>query len=261
MNHVLMIVRNCLHFTINSLASLQAQTIPVKVWVINENSTDGTALWLDRHTSETLEVSHFQPQHRCLSAAWNYGLNRLFCQTDRVLVVNNDTLFSPDTYERLLAYQLETGRHFVTGVSSDRPPEETPEEGHRERPHPDFSCFLIDKQCWNHAGEFDTHFIPAFREDQSYHRSMIMAGIEAVCIDVPFQHFRSATIKNNPKDAKRVAKWSEFREVYYKLKWGALWPNETYTIPFNGQKHVCPVCVPPRGSLHKAIEDWIDHYW
>ena len=27
-----------------------------------------------------------------------------------------------------------------------------------------------------------------------------MAGIEAVCIDVPFQHFRSATVNENEKD-------------------------------------------------------------
>ena len=121
MNHCLMIVRNCLHFTKNSVESLMNQTIPVKVWVINENSTDGTAVWLDRNLSENLEASHFKPQHTCLSEAWNYGLNRLFRQTDSGVDVNNDTLFSPDTFERLMGYQLETGRHFVSGVSSDRP--------------------------------------------------------------------------------------------------------------------------------------------
>ena len=72
-------------------------------------------MWLDRNMSENLEASHFKPQHTCLSEAWNYGLNRLFRQTDRVLVVNNDALFSPDTFERLMGYQLETGSVLLVG--------------------------------------------------------------------------------------------------------------------------------------------------
>jgi GT2 family glycosyltransferase len=235
-------VHECLYYTINSIDSLLKQTIPVSVLVINQGSLDGTSEWLDRHVSDKLFAAHFYPPFKSLSGAWNWGLKKLFKETDRVLVVNNDTLFSPETYERLLGYQLETGRHFVTGVSSDRPPHEVPEKGMNERPHPDFSCFLIDRFCWNRVGGFDEHFIPAYKEDWDMHRRLKLAGVEAVCIDVPFQHFRSSTIGEDEKAKKRVAKWAKFREEYYIKKWGSLWPNESYERPFDGKRHECRIC-------------------
>jgi GT2 family glycosyltransferase len=170
----------------------------------------------------------------------------LFRKTERVLVVNNDTEFREDTYERLWQHQVDSGRHFVTAVSVGTKEQlesgEVEPERRGERPHPDFSCFLIDKYCWTRVGPFDPHFRPAFREDQDYHWRMKQAGVEAVCIDLPFLHYASQTVKNNPKDAEKVAKWDGFRERYYKEKWGGMWPEEKFKEPFDSKRHECKIC-------------------
>jgi GT2 family glycosyltransferase len=244
MNWVLMTARGCLPLTIKSVESLLRQTVETGILVVNQGSKDGTALWLDRNRSDRLLAANFYPAFRSLSEAWNWGLAYLFRNNEHVLVVNNDTVFRQDTYERLLKHQAEKGRHFVSAVSVDN--KEQFERGQAdfegERPHPDFSCFLMDKECWERVGLFDRHFRPCYNEDQDYHRRLGLAGIKAISIDLPFLHFRSSTIKDNGKDARRVSKWTRLRQDYYKEKWGALWPDEVYVEPFDGKKHECKIC-------------------
>ena len=69
-----------------------------------------------------------------------------------------------------------------------------------------------------------------------------MAGIEAVCIDVPFHTF----VQRRSMRMRRIrGGWRSglrFRERYYIEKWGGLWPNEIFKVPFNGMRHSCRVC-------------------
>jgi hypothetical protein len=164
-------VRNNLHLTKRSLQSLLDQDL--RVWVVNQGSADSTPEWLSKlNHPQVLHTQHY-PQFQALSGAWNYSLQCLFRHgAQEVLVANNDTWFRPDTYETLLRFR-EYG--FVTGVSCDdlektkaydvqgkigAIPAET--EPSVIRPHPDFSCFLITKDCYRTVGAFDEHFIPCY---------------------------------------------------------------------------------------------------
>jgi GT2 family glycosyltransferase len=87
----------------------------------------------------------------------------------------------------------------------------------RPRPHPDFSCFLIWKDVYEKVGSFDE--LPCgFYEDNMYHVRMHRRGVQALCIDVPFFHYSSATLKmadNNDKKAITEAA-AQNRELFHK---------------------------------------------
>jgi hypothetical protein len=134
-----------------------------------------------------------------LSACWNMGLSTFF-QIGRlhVLVCNTDIELRPDAYRLLLAH----GGPFVSCVSVDersrmgQAGDREAIESLGERPHPDFSCFLIRPEVVERVGWFNEDYYPAFVEDCEYHVRMHRKGVPAVCIDVPFLHHGSSTIKN-----------------------------------------------------------------
>jgi GT2 family glycosyltransferase len=202
------------------LKSVLAQTIPVRIFAINNGSKDNTAQVLESLGPEHIVV-HKYPQLG-VAGAWNYGANVLFDTNNRprvreaikgsqenqklrtlleglvlrLLVINQDVVLRPDTYDRLLKEDSD----FVTAVSTSDLHKlhqsggaQCPGAG--RRPHPDFSCFLISQDCFRRVGEFDTGFYPAWFEDNDYHIRASRAGIEAYCIDLPFYHYAAGTMK------------------------------------------------------------------
>ena len=236
---------NCLDYTKDCIKSLQEQTLDLNIWVLNNGSSDSTSLW--KPPQGVILTNHY-PNFRSLSGLWNHALRTVFQTYQRryAFIVNNDAVLRPDTLERLLEHSQNANREFVTAVSLDDQERvmagEVDPDRTGERPHPDFSCFMITRSCYTKVGPFDEHFIPAYREDQDYHRRMTLAGVEAVCIDIPFLHRASATTKRNPEKSEQVAQLDQFRKEYYSHKWGGLWPSETHTIAFQGAQHQCPVC-------------------
>lgn len=170
------------------------QDIPVRVMAINNDSKDNTA-----HVLKGLDNSHVvissSPQLG-VGGAWNKGLAYLFNaqKAERVLVVNQDISIRPDTYRTLDAQDLP----FVSAVSrQDKKLNSSVEvrTDYPTRPHPDFSCFLIRRDCYERVGKFDEGFYPAWFEDNDYHIRAARAGVELVCIDLPFYHYAAATMK------------------------------------------------------------------
>lgn len=222
------------------LESVLAQTIPVKIFAINNGSVDNTSRVLAGLDNKHIVVNAY-PQLG-VAGAWNYGLQRLFCSknvggeaTEGVLVCNQDVILRPDTYETL----LRQGEGFVTAVSrGDEGRDSLNEPLHpgqgggvwHKRPHPDFSCFLIKRDCYRTVGPFDEAFYPAWFEDNDYHIRMARAGIEACCIDLPFYHYAAGTIKRarqeglaEPYDVAFRANQKRFQE-----KWGVLPGTKEY---------------------------------
>lgn len=244
-NYIVVPTYNCFDKLLRCLESCLKQSIETHTWILN-NGSNMSQLREFMYQADKLKpnwsiTSHY-PNFQSISAAWNYALTHLFhnFHMQRVLVINNDVQLQPETYERLLRHAESHNKSFVTGISVDDP---NPQMGDDvESPHPDFSCFLISRECFRAVGEFDIHFAPAYREDQDYHWRMRNADIEAVKINVPFFHDRSSTTRDNPEMAELVAQWDQFRKDYYIEKWGALWPSEKYRIPFDGREHSCKYC-------------------
>lgn len=164
-NWIVTIARNNHALLQNAVRTFYAQDAPgcVRVLVVNNGSTDGTASWL--HSQRGIDSMHFNPQ-KGVAHAWNAALRYIFSMggtrsVDRVLVCNSDVELRPDTF-RLLA--AEEGP-FVTAVGVHSTAQlglGTARNIFTRRPHPDFSCFMIDRDCYEHVGPFDEGFAGAY---------------------------------------------------------------------------------------------------
>jgi GT2 family glycosyltransferase len=240
---VVIVARNNLHLTKLAVDTALAQDTdqPPHVLVVNNASSDGTADWL--RTKARVNWARMStvtfPTQVSLSACWNYALRHLFSKRglDRqhALVINNDVELRPDTYRLLLSCP----ELFVTAVSvNDQRQLNAPRpDGFdfacTERPHPDFSCFLIRQECWQRVGEFNEAYYPAYCEDCEYHVRMHQAGVKAVCIDVPFLHHGAQTIKHaSPQDRAVIERGAQANRERFKKVYGCLPGTEQYNKLF-----------------------------
>jgi GT2 family glycosyltransferase len=191
------VARNNLHLTKLAIKSALAQDYPCDVLLIDNASTDGTSAW-----AGTKPIAYVQTRNQeSLAACWNFAL-KLKGHREHVLIMNNDAEIHSSTYRLLLAH----GGPFVTCVSVNSVTQLHGQQGTEtdyvkelragERPHPDFSCFLIRRSVVEKVGLFDEDCWPAYTEDSRYHVRMHRAGVRAVCIDLPFLHHGASTLKN-----------------------------------------------------------------
>ena len=221
-NYVVMPVFNCLALTQIAVESVFAQDISggVQLLVIDGGSTDGTAEWLRAQA----DVQVFAlGKHEGVSRAWNIALGHVFAPWPEgmnrpyALVVNNDVRLRPDAYQRL----VDDGGLFVTcvGTSSGAQFPGGEPSGER-RPHPDFSTFLIRRECWQRVGEFD-ETMRIYASDGDYHLRMTRAGIVAYCLDLPFYHYASGTLKTvDEADGVRILDQAQKDRETFARKWG-----------------------------------------
>jgi GT2 family glycosyltransferase len=217
---ILCITRNNLALSKRAIKSAAEQDVPYDIMVIDNASTDGTQQWLGVKTVATVLLQ----AQESLAACWNRGLKAFWNIGAReVLVINNDVILRPDTYRLLVSCQ----EPFITGVSvncphqlgnaGDRSPQELVQKA---RPHPDFSCAMITKHVWDRVGPFDEKYYPAYGEDADYHVRMHKAGITALCVDVPFYHEGSATLKNSdPAEGFTIRRGADINREYFFHKW------------------------------------------
>lgn len=178
-----------------------------------------------------------------ISATWNRALDFVWeAGGGHAWVVNNDVCLDPETYARLrlacLPFQtsLDEGKPlFITGVGVDEATwksrsgvDLTMQGG------PDFSCFLINKHC-HELYRFDENFVPAYFEDNDYHRRMILGGHRdrIFSVNVPFLHYGSVTVNRDEKTKREWGPKFEKCREYYAKKWGGLPGAETFETPFD----------------------------
>jgi len=193
-NWVLIPCHNNSALLMAGLESILAQSIPVRIMAINNGSKDNVPFVLNNLGNEHITVNAY-PQLG-VSGAWNFGLRYLFDKegAEKVLVVNQDVVLLPETYEVLNG---EPGE-FVSAVSVQHMDQLRYQRGtnHNRRPHPDFSCFRITRSCYRTVGPFDEEAFPiAWYEDNDFHIRAAQRGIELVCIDLPFYHYAAGTMK------------------------------------------------------------------
>jgi len=93
--------------TLQAVEDLLAQTVPVRVLLINQGSSEESRravdLYIERRGDFRVLCCHYLPALPSLSAAWNTGLSMMWSLGHNwALVVNNDARLAPVTYEALL---------------------------------------------------------------------------------------------------------------------------------------------------------------
>lgn len=213
-NPVLLLTHNCLELTKRCVESIKAQDIPTEFLIYDNGSTDGTPEWIS--AQDCLET--FMLQNEGVSKGWNSGLDYLFNveYAGHVLVLNNDTIIPPWFYSTLLSYDVP----FVTGVSVDSMDAIREPESRKElRECPDFSAFLIRRDCWEQVGPFDERLVH-YCGDMDYHIRAHRMGITLMNAGVNFYHERSSTIKHSSPEERRAIEMQAnrdrqtFRSIY-----------------------------------------------
>ncbi len=230
------LTHNNLSLTKAAIQSALAQTYSSNssLLVIDNASIDATPQWLaSQRGFSTIMLA----ERTSVAACWNTVLDWAFNplnpnRYEGVLVLNNDVEIRPDTVKWL----MEDPAPFVTAVSVRSESElgypDPPTAGQR-RPHPDFSCFMIKPLCWKKVGRFDECFEGAYGEDCSYHIRMHFAKIEAVCLDLPFLHHASGTIKSaTPAEKRQIERYAHKNRQLFVEMYGCLPGSDAYNEIF-----------------------------
>jgi GT2 family glycosyltransferase len=218
LNPVLLLTRNNMELSKRCVESVLAQDIPAVPFIWDNASTDGTVEWLRK------EHQYFHRESSSnlgVSAGWNWSVNYLFsgnglARCEHVLVVGNDTILAPWTYSALLSVEMP----FVTGVDIGMNPLPDKPDILPLSPHPDFSCFLIRRECWEKVGPFDENMV-MYSQDQDYHIRAHHAGIQLWKASVPYQHERSSTLNRAPQEERNAIHLrANLDRAELRRKWG-----------------------------------------
>ncbi len=243
---VIMPFLDCWDLTEAAATDVLAQTLPdVHLLLIDTGSTPTT-----REAAQTFAAQYrdrallwsWHPGLPSLAATWNRALEFAWASGgDHAYVLNNDVRLHPETLAGLEEAARLTGGWFVSAANvPERDWQDTlsapvlPVDRHfaAMRGGPDFSCYRITRDC-HRWFQFDEAFVPAYHEDNDYHRRLQLAGfgdrIFSAC--VPYRHLGSATINRTPEIAAAFkAKFERCQQVY-RAKWGDLPGKEPWTLP------------------------------
>lgn len=272
-----------------AISDCLAQSVPTRLLIINQGVESDFRLRLERIAEENADRvflwSH-DPPLPSLAASWNRALDFVWeTGGTEALVVNNDVRLDSRTcsiLEAVLTWPKQ-GNLFVTavGVTKEdfdaRPdplfspdiaetiPELDAWYTRLPKGGPDFSCYLISKAC--HARyRFDEACIPAFVEDNMYHREMMLGGDGAkiFSVNLPFLHFSSQTLKSViPERRTKISRAIEQgSRAHYLRCWGGPVNQERYTIkgdPLSARDGVTnpelQAWVQGGGSVRELVDD------
>jgi GT2 family glycosyltransferase len=233
-------------YTRNCIDSIKTKH-DYQIILINNASTDGTAEKAFKYRATRNDRLHIKNNDEKWSCAksWNWGIKNSWENgSDLTLVLNNDIVLHPKCLDVLAArfdlispgLVMATCHNIRKGFSK---PEDMLKEDLRqyektdETEHPDFSGFMITKECWEKVGEFDEGFHPAYFEDNDYHYRIKLAGLKA--INYPpalFYHFGSRTSREGDRTVVTNQAFDDNRS-YFCNKWGGIPGEETFKTPFN----------------------------
>ena len=208
-------------YTITAIADCLAQTVPVRLLLINQGVDSAFRDELEALAEEYRDrifCWHHQPPLLSLAATWNRALDFVWeaggirssfgraGTPEAALVVNNDVRLRADTVAELSKIRRLTDALFVSAVGV-REEQFDPTEGlifpddpDADQPQlskggPDFSCFLISRACHDRF-RFDEAFIPAYCEDLDTHRRLLLAGEghRIFSVNLPYVHYAAGTL-------------------------------------------------------------------
>lgn len=222
-------------------------TIGVVIPVLNQYklAIDCIAHLRSRHRLETFIIPQYRNQIP-LSAAWNQGIEEAFRKKhNQVVVLNDDVLLSPWAIDEMLSTLFSDSQIAVVTATNARgllsPDDvltlERPTDDDRSKPlqpNPDFACFMLDQMTYSVVGPFDDGFMPAYFEDNDYHRRINLAGLSAGSVaSAIMYHYGSQTQNANPNAPIVPSAAFRANRQRYVEKWGGEPGKETYATPFN----------------------------
>lgn len=176
-----------------------------------------------------------------LAASWNMGVDRAIKRgCDYILICNDDILLSANAIDHMVGYLdncgeetvMVTGRNVKSALADPYEIFNYNSEVYDDPECPDFSCFMIRKDTFDKVGCFDENFIPAYFEDNDYHRRIKLLGLKAVNYGAAaFYHFGSLT--QNLEGPVCTSDMFVGNRSYYATKWGGEPGQEQYETPFN----------------------------
>lgn len=180
----------------------ESQVKPTMVWVI-DNGRDSARL--DAAVVNVGLQIRVRVPGRALGVAesWNWFLHNV--PEDRV-IVNDDTLFAPDSLEKLLTSEADLSFAKDCG----------------------FACFMMRNSCIKKIGYFDETISPgyAYYEDDDYlqrvnGRGTREASASMVDVDCHVTHLRSQTLTaGSPADISEHHRKFKIAQRNYMRKWG-----------------------------------------
>jgi hypothetical protein len=236
-------VLNNLAMTMDAIGDFLDQSVPTRVLIVNQGVDTELRQALERQAElmpDRLFIWSHNPPLPSLGASWNRALDFVWeTGGTEALVANNDIRLHPWTIKGLLYAQGQHKALFVSAVAVTREQYEAqtdidyvPLAFDGNKGGPDFSCFLITKKCHQFL-RFDEGFIPAFCEDLSYHRELMLAdeGARIFSVNLPYLHFGSSTLKkmSDDKRAETEGRINRISRVHYERCWGGPVNEERYT--------------------------------
>lgn len=187
------------------------------------------------HVQRNEEMWGFQ---RSVNFGVKFFLDKGF---DLVMVCNNDIVMHPQAVARLVERFSKGGVAMATCLDAtgecDNKPEnifklsDVEKEKCPESPHPNFSAFMVSRECWETVGEFDEIFFPAYYEDNDYHYRIQLAKLLAITYPpAMFFHYGSRT--QNEAIGRPLTDSGNQHGQFIK-KWGGNPTQEKYTLPYN----------------------------
>lgn len=151
-----------------------------------------------------------------VAGAWNLIIKNSNTTEDVVIISNDDIEFSSNTTTRFANSTSEfTSCRLISGINK-------------------FSLFSITSSCISKAGLFDEEFHPAYFEDNSYQRKMMLGGVVEGVVDTDIKHLGSQSIKamNSLELRTHHTNFEKNKSLYISM-WGGLPGSEVYTSKWN----------------------------
>lgn len=213
----------------------------------DEVKTEGYKWFEQRYNKEYADAAYRRNEERWgFQRSVNVGVHEFLDKRkcDYVLVLNNDIVLHKDAIWRLVERFRKGGVGMVTclditgesgGAQYTQKLSSEEKTKCPETPHPCFSAFMVNRECWEKAGDFDEAFFPAYFEDNDYHYRMGLAGILAITYPpAMFFHYASRTNMEGTPEVPNVTKHGQFENnrATYVRKWGGLPGHEQFKTPY-----------------------------
>lgn len=219
---------------------LAQEGVRTEVLLISNGSSSDTRKQIEsraRSWGSRVHTWFHHPPLLTLNATWNAALDFVWAAGGEVAwVVNNDVRLHPSTAKNLLEVfgTHESKPFFVTAVGVRPALPEPYEFSLSMRGGPDFSCYLIGKEC-HQKYRLDESF--TYYGDNDLHRQIMLGGDAAriFSVNVPYLHLGSQTIaRSNEQQQARLRATAEVHRAEYIRKWGGAPAEEKFRVPYSG---------------------------
>lgn len=241
----------CLDSIMTAMVHAKNHDVDCHVVLIDNASTDKTQEEASKMNADLLFYQR-NNERWGFQQSVNFGVNYGFEHgADVALVCNNDIILHPEAIWRLVERFGKDAVGMVTCMDVRGEMRESgimpgmigslsakEKEKVEEAPHPNFSAFMVSKECWEIVGEFDEIFAPAYFEDNDYHYRMRLLGILAITYPpAMFYHFGSRTQHEANEKGTPIVSGALFENnrAFYVRKWGGIPGAEVYERPYNDE--------------------------